>query len=179
MSKTLARSNGPCALEKVAWIPVIAQSELALYRYRDPEGVAGTGVALLRHASKGISSTRKRNADEGGRDPYGEGSISLLLVGEGYPVPAFLGAHCRRRPCADGPARGLSGAVAALPRRVGLSPRALSRLALRRHGDAHRPQGKASLLLFQCRPDLGLPPGDRHEAFYRVELDAADPRLRQ
>lgn len=37
------------ALEKQAWIPVIAQSELALYRYRDPDSVAGKGVALLRH----------------------------------------------------------------------------------------------------------------------------------
>lgn len=38
------------ALEKEAWIPVIAQSELAFYRYRDPESVAGKAVALLRHA---------------------------------------------------------------------------------------------------------------------------------
>jgi len=37
------------ALEKEAWIPVIAQSELAFYRYRDPDSVAGKGVALLRH----------------------------------------------------------------------------------------------------------------------------------
>jgi 6-phosphogluconate dehydrogenase len=37
------------ALEKEAWIPVIAQSELALYRYRDPDSVAGKAVALLRH----------------------------------------------------------------------------------------------------------------------------------
>jgi 6-phosphogluconate dehydrogenase len=37
------------ALEKEAWIPVIAQSELALYRYRDPDSVAGKSVALLRH----------------------------------------------------------------------------------------------------------------------------------
>jgi 6-phosphogluconate dehydrogenase (decarboxylating) len=36
-------------LEKEAWIPVIAQAELALYRYRDPESVAGKAVALLRH----------------------------------------------------------------------------------------------------------------------------------
>ena len=41
------------ALEKEAWIPVIAQSELALYRYRDPESVAGKGVALLRHGFGG------------------------------------------------------------------------------------------------------------------------------
>jgi 6-phosphogluconate dehydrogenase len=37
------------ALGKEAWVPVIAQSELALYRYRDPESVAGKAVALLRH----------------------------------------------------------------------------------------------------------------------------------
>jgi 6-phosphogluconate dehydrogenase len=37
------------ALEKEAWIPVIALSELAFYRYRDPESVAGKMVALLRH----------------------------------------------------------------------------------------------------------------------------------
>jgi 6-phosphogluconate dehydrogenase len=37
------------ALEKEAWIPVIAQSELALYRYRDPDSAAGKAVALLRH----------------------------------------------------------------------------------------------------------------------------------
>lgn len=41
------------ALEKEAWIPVIALSELALYRYRDPESVAGKGVALLRHGFGG------------------------------------------------------------------------------------------------------------------------------
>ena len=37
------------ALEKEAWIPVIAQSELALYRYRDSDSVAAKAVALLRH----------------------------------------------------------------------------------------------------------------------------------
>jgi 6-phosphogluconate dehydrogenase len=37
------------ALEKEAWVPVIAQSEMAFYRYRDPDSVAGKGVALLRH----------------------------------------------------------------------------------------------------------------------------------
>jgi len=37
------------ALEKEAWIPVIAASELALYRYRDPESEAGKAAALLRH----------------------------------------------------------------------------------------------------------------------------------
>lgn len=41
------------ALEKEAWIPVIALSELALFRYRDPESVAGKGVALLRHGFGG------------------------------------------------------------------------------------------------------------------------------
>jgi 6-phosphogluconate dehydrogenase len=37
------------ALDKEAWIPVIAQAELALYRYRNPDSVAGKAVALLRH----------------------------------------------------------------------------------------------------------------------------------
>jgi 6-phosphogluconate dehydrogenase len=41
------------ALEKEAWIPVIAQSELALYRYRDPDSIAAKGVALLRHGFGG------------------------------------------------------------------------------------------------------------------------------
>jgi 6-phosphogluconate dehydrogenase len=41
------------ALEKEAWIPVIAQSELAFYRYRDPDSVAGKAVALLRHGFGG------------------------------------------------------------------------------------------------------------------------------
>jgi 6-phosphogluconate dehydrogenase len=46
------------ALEKEAWIPVIAQSELA-YRYRDPESVAGKAVALLRHGFGGHALHRK------------------------------------------------------------------------------------------------------------------------
>lgn len=41
------------ALEKEAWIPVIAVSELAFYRYRDPDSTAGKGVALLRHGFGG------------------------------------------------------------------------------------------------------------------------------
>lgn len=41
------------ALEKEAWIPVIAQSELALYRYREPDSAAGKAVALLRNAFGG------------------------------------------------------------------------------------------------------------------------------
>ncbi len=41
------------ALEKETWIPVIAQSELALYRYRDPESTAGKAVSLLRHGFGG------------------------------------------------------------------------------------------------------------------------------
>ncbi|MGH9814446.1 MAG: phosphogluconate dehydrogenase (NAD(+)-dependent, decarboxylating) [Candidatus Acidiferrales bacterium] len=47
------------ALEKEAWIPVIAQSELALYRYREAESVAGKGVALLRHGFGGHPLHRK------------------------------------------------------------------------------------------------------------------------
>ena len=41
------------AMEKEAWIPVIALSELAFYRYRDPDSVAGKAVALLRHGYGG------------------------------------------------------------------------------------------------------------------------------
>lgn len=41
------------AMQKEAWIPVIAQSELAFYRYRDPDSVAGKAVALLRHGYGG------------------------------------------------------------------------------------------------------------------------------
>jgi 6-phosphogluconate dehydrogenase len=50
------------ALEKEAWIPVIAQSELALYRYRDPESVAGKGVGLLRHGFGGHPLLKKDDA---------------------------------------------------------------------------------------------------------------------
>ncbi len=50
------------ALEKEAWIPVIAQSELALYRYRDPESVAGKAVAMLRHEFGGHPVHRKPGA---------------------------------------------------------------------------------------------------------------------
>lgn len=41
------------ALQKEAWIPVIAQSELAFYRYRDPDSVVGKAVTLLRHGYGG------------------------------------------------------------------------------------------------------------------------------
>ena len=37
------------ALEKEVWIPVIAQSELALYRSRDPENISSKAVALMRN----------------------------------------------------------------------------------------------------------------------------------
>jgi 6-phosphogluconate dehydrogenase len=37
------------ALDKDAWIPVIALAELALHRYRDSDSVAGKAVALLRN----------------------------------------------------------------------------------------------------------------------------------
>jgi 6-phosphogluconate dehydrogenase len=47
------------ALEKEAWIPVIAQSELALYRYRDPDSLAGSAVALLRHGFGGHPLEKK------------------------------------------------------------------------------------------------------------------------
>lgn len=51
------------ALEKEAWIPVIALSELALYRYRDPDSVAGKGVALLRHGFGGHPLHKKSGSD--------------------------------------------------------------------------------------------------------------------
>jgi 6-phosphogluconate dehydrogenase len=41
------------ALQKEVWIPVIAQSEMAFYRYRDSESIAGKAVALLRHGFGG------------------------------------------------------------------------------------------------------------------------------
>lgn len=47
------------ALERQAWIPVIALSELAFYRYRDPDSTAGKGVALLRHGFGGHPSGKK------------------------------------------------------------------------------------------------------------------------
>ena len=47
------------ALEKEAWIPVIALSELAFYRYRDSDSTAGKGVALLRHGYGGHSLHKK------------------------------------------------------------------------------------------------------------------------
>jgi 6-phosphogluconate dehydrogenase len=41
------------ALEKEAWIPVIAQSGLAFYRYLDPDSIAGKALALLHHGYGG------------------------------------------------------------------------------------------------------------------------------
>jgi len=55
------------ALDKEAWIPVIAQSELALYRYRDPESIAGKAVALLRHGFGG----HPLHAKQGSPDKFG------------------------------------------------------------------------------------------------------------
>lgn len=52
------------ALEKEAWIPVIAQAELALYRYRDPDSVAAKGVALLRHGFGDHPLHNQRSAAE-------------------------------------------------------------------------------------------------------------------
>lgn len=47
------------ALEREVWIPVISQSEMAFYRYRDPESLAGKMVALLRHEFGGHPVRRK------------------------------------------------------------------------------------------------------------------------
>ena len=41
------------ALEKEVWIPAIAQSELALYRSRDPENISSKAVALMRNGFGG------------------------------------------------------------------------------------------------------------------------------
>ena len=41
------------ALEKEIWIPIIAQSELALYRSRDSESVSAKAVAIMRHGFGG------------------------------------------------------------------------------------------------------------------------------
>jgi 6-phosphogluconate dehydrogenase len=54
------------AMEKEAWIPVIAQSELAFYRYRDPDSVAGKAVALLRHGYGG-HPLHKKSEKPGGK----------------------------------------------------------------------------------------------------------------
>ena len=51
------------ALEREVWIPVIAHSELAFYRYRDPDGVAGKVVALLRHGFGGHPVHRKKDGE--------------------------------------------------------------------------------------------------------------------
>ncbi len=47
------------ALEKEVWAPVIAQSEMAYYRYRDPDSIAGKAVALLRHGFGGHPLRKK------------------------------------------------------------------------------------------------------------------------
>lgn len=57
------------ALEKEAWIPVIAQSELAFYRYRDPDSVAGKSVALLRHGFGGHPLHERHGDGSGGGKP--------------------------------------------------------------------------------------------------------------
>ena len=41
------------ALKKEVWIPVIAQSELALYRSRDSENISSKAVALMRNGFGG------------------------------------------------------------------------------------------------------------------------------
>jgi 6-phosphogluconate dehydrogenase len=52
------------ALEREAWIPVIAESELALYRYRDPDSVAAKAVALMRHGFGGHTLHLKEHERE-------------------------------------------------------------------------------------------------------------------
>ena len=41
------------ALEKEVWIPIISQSELALYRSRDSESISAKAVAIMRHGFGG------------------------------------------------------------------------------------------------------------------------------
>ena len=62
MSKLLAAPNA-MRWRRTLGFSMIAQSELALYFYRDLEDVAGNGVA--------------RNTDDGGRAPYGKRPISI------------------------------------------------------------------------------------------------------
>jgi 6-phosphogluconate dehydrogenase len=63
------------ALEKEAWITVIAQSELAFYRYRDPDSMAGKAVALLRHGFGGHPLHKKTEGlgKKRGADLYPKG----------------------------------------------------------------------------------------------------------
>ena len=53
------------ALEKEAWIPIIALSELAFYRYRDPDSTAGKAVAILRHGFGGHPLRQKAERGKG------------------------------------------------------------------------------------------------------------------
>ena len=50
------------ALGKEVWIPVIAQSELALYRSRDPENISSKAVALMRNGFGGHPLHKKSNS---------------------------------------------------------------------------------------------------------------------
>ena len=54
------------ALEREAWIPVLTQSGLAMYRYRDPDSVAGKAVALLRHGFGGHPLRKKSESGNRG-----------------------------------------------------------------------------------------------------------------
>ena len=51
------------ALEKEVWIPVIAQSELALYRSRDTDNVSAKAVAIMRHGFGGHPLHKKSNKE--------------------------------------------------------------------------------------------------------------------
>lgn len=49
------------ALAKEVWIPVIAESELALYRSRDQESVSAKAIALMRHGFGGHPMHKKKD----------------------------------------------------------------------------------------------------------------------
>lgn len=51
------------ALQIKGWVPVIAQSEIAFYRYRNPENTAGKAVVLLRHMYGGPPLHNKKEGD--------------------------------------------------------------------------------------------------------------------
>ena len=70
------------ALEKEVWIPVIAESEMAFYRYRDPSSVAAKVVAMLRHEYGGHPLLR---SDEAAGDAPGRGAQGE--PGRGGPPP--------------------------------------------------------------------------------------------
>src|SRR5579863_4344874 len=105
--------------------------------------------------------------------------LSVQPGGRQRNAVAFLGTHRGQQPRADGVACRLAGTAYALPSGTGFSARALSRRAVRRHGNAHGRAEQAAVLIFQRRSDLGFSALDRHETFRRIELHAHGARLRK